>query len=278
MCGAGMHAGDEGVLSYNVKTHTAAAPHDSDVYTSRVPALVQMPGPFSKQHSTRDSKRCTRAGVTTARRRMRPARPTRRPPAARANGGPCRTPWRALGSPLASPSSSQQTIPMNSQETLNIGSLLPAPPSPSPSRRDAAPSGTGQLVPQTPAAFDMNDYINVSPSPAVVVRPSGHPLSQLSQSSTLSSSSASASGTLSAHVSSSSQTLAPGTPGRFRAGGASSVGVSSPLRKSIDASALGMGVGLGVAGRRLFENEAAAGGTHRPSAGPLGSGIDLVRT
>ena len=97
--------GMRGVLSYNVKTHTAAAPHDSDVYTSRVPALVQMPGPFSKQHSTRDSKRCTRAGVTTARRRMRPARPTRRPPAARANGGPCRTPWRALGSPLASPSS-----------------------------------------------------------------------------------------------------------------------------------------------------------------------------
>ena len=82
-----------------------------------------------------------------------------------------------------------------------MGSLLPAPPSPSPSRRDAAPSGTGQLVPQTPAAFDMNDYINVSPSPAVVVRPSGLPLSQLSQSSTLPSSSASATtGTLSAHA------------------------------------------------------------------------------
>lgn len=239
------------------------------------------------------------------------------PPLSQSAPVAARSPPRAAADPIvtpptprsadASPTSSQRTEVMSASSQsqgrgrgqkadieMSLG-LLPAPPSPS-----RIPVG-----PQTPAAFDMNDYINVSPSPAIqaVTRSSSAALS-----SSLSFSSLASSQTHSHHApssqptssqtqpqyqsqppSSSQSTLVShsqtqthlGTPGRFRASGV--VGVSSPLRKSVDAAGLGVGVGMGVgigAGRRLFENEATAGvgvGT-RSSAGPLGSGIDLVRT
>ncbi|KAH8112753.1 hypothetical protein DFH11DRAFT_1728512 [Phellopilus nigrolimitatus] len=156
--------------------------------------------------------------------------------------------------------------------SLSLGQLLPSPPLPS------------RVNPQTPAtAFNMNDYINITPSPAAAPAP------LQSQASTADSTSAvaptSSSQPLSSSVFPSSQNSsipASGTPGRFR----SAVSVSSPLRKSFDRESMGIGVG----GRKLFENEpGGAGGSGNgarkmrfgegvDSPGSLGSGIDLVHT
>lgn len=177
----------------------------------------------------------------------------------------------------------------SSAPSLSLGQLLPSPP-----------SLTSNNEPQTPAAsFNVHDYINISPSPAVVL-PSRQAAADEASSSnfnlanahSLPSSSSSSTSTSAfpapANQSSSSAGTATGTQAgaRFR----SSVNVSSPLRKSfVDRESMGIGSGVGSVGRKLFENEnlvggagpGGGGGTGAASAagpGPLGSGIDLVRT
>ncbi|KLO11425.1 hypothetical protein SCHPADRAFT_891575 [Schizopora paradoxa] len=148
------------------------------------------------------------------------------------------------------------------REKVLPSSLLPAPPFPS-----KATNG-GSATPNQ--AFNLSDYINVSPSPAaygatnssnsVPFPPSSQP------------------NAAARHKSSLSAPSIPGTGLRHQAV------VSSPLRKSFDSSGVGMPMSSGFGGvaRRLFDGEApgmngaegavAPGVTH-PT--PLESGIDL---
>ncbi|KAI5120121.1 hypothetical protein M0805_002205 [Coniferiporia weirii] len=195
------------------------------------------------------------------------------PPLARAKVSPRAS--EAIVAPPTPESANQRTHSTSARplgSSTSLGQPFPSPPSPT------------QALPQTPAApFNMGDYINISPSPAgpapshSQAQAAPNPISAFPPPSS------------SVFPSSQSSSLtASGTPGRLR----SLVSVSSPLRKSFDRESLGIGVG----GRKLFENEpggAGAGGGGggnggsnagrrmrfgEEGPGSLGSGIDLVQT
>lgn len=130
--------------------------------------------------------------------------------------------------------------PVDPPAQLPSSGLLPAPPSPTRSNSGNSASGMKRTSgsrshtptnagPETP--FDMSDYIH--DSPAALSTPNG---------------------LVFAHAQMGLSTV-PGTPRRLR--GVNAVGVSSPLRKSVEAgsSASGSAIGLGVGGRRLFGDE-----------------------
>ncbi|EJD07024.1 uncharacterized protein FOMMEDRAFT_165657 [Fomitiporia mediterranea MF3/22] len=180
------------------------------------------------------------------------------PPSSQGEASPPHIPKTAIGPPTPEQNDGPTASPDSRPSSLSLGQLLPSPPS------------LPQTGPQTPApAFRLTDYINVTPSPAAPA--------SASQTSAV------------PHPSASSQpfpsSLGSGPSGRF----GSTVSVSSPLRKSFDRDS----VGLGMSGRKLFEDEpggadmgGGAGGTAKrmrfgedvDGANSLGSGIDLVQT